>query len=313
MKKILSIIVICLLFDSMAFAESIEFHEEIAGQDKLKDKLSVSIENWNKQGSFDYYLHYSNSSQILSKVSAPQNQIMTIYSLEYKPTEWQSVRLKYGMTGVGNNGRGDDTDWTTAGSGTATYYGTMDFYGKEKIYSLDWISRLSKHEKQETNVVVGFEKNTTGNELKNIVYNLVDGVNVGNQGQEDNGSTLDGNFYGIRFGLENRYQIKRKLFLDSSLLCRVVKTEVNGYWANHDPAWTWTDKGTALGYEGKIGLAHYFNKDVSFIGGYYTSYLKMKNGDEVLNEGNGIMEVLNGLIDIHYSARGYYWGIAGKF
>lgn len=313
MWKILLIIMVGLLFNARIFAETIDFHEEITGQSQTTGKFKLSIERWSKQGSFDYYLHYSDSSQVLSKVSAPQNQSMTIYKLEYAPTEQQTVRVNYGVTGLGRNGRGDDTDWTNEGSNTATYYGTMDFYGKEKMYSVDWISRLSKNEKQETNVVVGFEKNRTDNELQNVVYNLVNGVSVGSQSQADNGSRLDGSFYGPRFGLENKYQISRKLFLDSSLLLRIVKTEVKGYWANHTPAWTWSDKGTTLGYEGKIGFTRYLSRDISFSGGYYASYLKMKSGDEVLNEGNGLVETLDGRIDVRYSASGYYWGINGKF
>lgn len=277
-------------------------------------KLDVSVQEWFKNGSFDYYLHYTASSQILSKVSAPQNRNMTVFQLQYRPVAKQFVRLQYGVTGNGRNGRGADWDWTVEGSpGLLTHYGTIDFYGKEKMFTIDVGAEIAESGKQSTSLFIGWGSNKTYNELRNVVYHLIDSVPVGNRGQSDLGSRLDGHFYGVRLGIENNYRFDKKLSMDNSLVFRRLTAKAYGHWANHNPAWDWVDRGKTWGYEIKTGLKYAFTKDTATRIGYYYSYAKAKGIDELLDQGGGYGAYFKKDIDLRYVQRGYYFGFEHKF
>lgn len=301
MKKIIIFTIsVLLLLGSIAGAEPAE-------------KFDFSVQQWFKDGSFDYYLHYSAASQLLSKVSAPQQQNMTVFQLQYRPADKHFVRIQYGVTGNGKNGRGDDSDWTVEGvPDYLTDYGTMDFYGKEKMYTIDVGTEITKTPRQSTSVFIGWGSNRTYNELRNVVYHLVDGVDVGNRGQRDTGSTLDGHFYGIRLGIENNYRFDKKLSMDNSLVVRRLTAKAYGHWANHDPAWNWVDHGKTWGYELKTGIKYAFNKDTSTRLGYYYSYAKAKEMNELLDRGTDVLYFPKD-IDLRYVQRGYYFGFEHKF
>jgi hypothetical protein len=301
MKKILLFAtIISVLFSSNGFAE------------QSTEKIDFSMQQWYKNGSFDYYLHYSNSSQVLSKVSAPQRQNMTIFKMQYNPTEKQFVRVQYGATGAGNNGRGYDLDWSIPGSSNVTDYGTMDFYGKEKMYTIDLGTEIGKSKKQVTNFFVGWGSNKTYNELRNVVYHKYNGFDIGNVGQDDNGSSLEGHFYGIRFGIESNYKFDKKLSLDSSLILKRLNAKAYGHWANHTPAWNWVDTGKTWGYDVNFGLKYNCNKDTFTSIGYYYSHAKANNIDERLDEGTSVYD-LTGRIDLEYVQHGYYFALNHKF
>lgn len=302
MKKALLLTLAALMFtSSLALAE------------QQQQKLNFSTNQWYKNGSFDYYLHYKNSSQLMSKVSGPQNQNMTVFILHYKPTETQFIRFQYGLTGTSNNGRGNDSDWTIEGSpNDITWYGTVDFYGKEKMHSLDLGAEVWKDKKQTTNFFVGWGDSKTYNELRNVIYHRINGIDVGNVSQPDNGSTLDGHFYGLRYGIENQYRLDKKLSIDSSIVLKQLTTKAYGHWANHTPAWNWVNKGKTWGYDATVRLIYDCNKDTSTNFGYYYSYAKAKGIDERLTDGISTVD-LPGQIDLRYVLHGYYFGLNHKF
>jgi hypothetical protein len=277
------------------------------------EKLDFSVEHWNKNGSFDYSLHYGDASQLLSKVSAPQNQNMVVYSLKYKPDKRHFVRLQYGTTGTGTNGHGDDSDWATYDSpDELTDYGTMDFYGKETLYSIDLGKYLSKKTNKTTSFFVGWGSEETSNEIKNVVYHRSNGIDIGNVSQPDNGSYLNGDFGGAHLGLENDYTINKKLSVNSSLVLKQMTAKAYGHWANHVPAWNWENDGEAWGYDAKIGLNYGFNANTSANLGCYYSFAKANRTDETMNTGTQILD-LPSIADLQYKKQGYYFGLNHKF
>ncbi|MDU4962181.1 MAG: hypothetical protein E6X17_16105 [Sporomusaceae bacterium] len=276
-------------------------------------KLDVSVQQWYKSGSFDYYLRYPASPDPLSKVSAPQNRHMTMFKVQYNPDPTWFVRAEYGVTGTGNNGRGDDSDWMDdVDPDLVTDYGTMDFYGKERMYTIDIGQRIGHGRKHATHFFVGWESNKTANELRNVVYHLIDGSPVGNRGQADLGSRLDGHFYGARLGIENNYRFDQKLSMDTSLVYRRLTAKAFGHWANHSPAWNWVDRGKTWGYTVKTGFSYAFTQDTSVSLGYRYSYAKANGADEVLDRVTDILYI-PGDIDLRYVQRGYYFSFAHKF
>lgn len=277
-----------------------------------QDKLDISLQQWNVNGSFDYYLHYEGSSQLLSQVSMPQNQNMNILNLKYVPNDKNYIKFQYGSTSSGNKGMGSDSDWQTTGSSIKTDYGTANFNGDQKMVSIDIGTVVSENEKNKTSVSVGWGKRDTNNTLSNVVYHLENGVDVGNMPQSDNGSYLNGTFSGIHIGVQNEYKLNNKMSLSSGLSTSYLATKAYGYWANHSPAWDWTDYGNTFGYDMNIGLKYAFNKDTKAELGYYYSYAKMINGNEILDYNNGTATSSSG-IDLGYAQRGYYLGLNCKF
>ena len=77
----------------------------------------VSIQEWDQDGSFDYTLYYPYSSQVISEVKLPQDQLMTILKAKYVTVNEKSFfMLKYGRTDTEIKGRGSDSDWMIEGS-----------------------------------------------------------------------------------------------------------------------------------------------------------------------------------------------------
>lgn len=273
--------------------------------------VDVSFENWNITGNFDYILHYQNSSQVLSKVSMPQSQSMRILTANVKTNDASYIKIRYGSTAFENKGMGSDSDWQNSGSSTITDYGTMNFNGKQKMYSVDFGTKVLEDERNNTSIFIGWGENTTNNALTNVIYHLESGVNVGNVPQSDNGSYLNGTFSGLRLGAETRYKINEKLTLDSGLTTSFFKATANGHWMNHSPAWDWTDSGDTFGYNMNIGLKYAFTRNTLAEIGYYYSYAKLTNGSETLNYNNGISDKFSG-IGLEYKQRGYYFGLNAK-
>lgn len=193
------------------------------------------------------------------------------------------IKLQYGSTASGNKGIGSDSDWQNQGSSTITDYGTMNFNGTQKMYSIDYGTKVLEDERNKTSVFIGWGKNTTDNALTNVIYHLENGINVGNVSQPDNGSYLNGTFSGLHLGVENDYIINRKFTLNSELVASFLQATANGHWANHSPAWDWTDSGNTVGYNMNIGLKYAFNRNASLEVGYYYLYEKMTDGSENLN------------------------------
>jgi len=276
-----------------------------------QEKFDISLQQWKVKGSFDYYLHDTGSSQLLSLVSMPQNQNMNILHLKYTPNNRNYVRFQYGITSSGNKGRGSDTDWQNAGSSTMTDYGTMNFNGNQKMIAVDFGTVVSKSERKKTSVLWGLSRRDTTNQISNVVYHLVNGVNVGNLTQTDNGSYLNGTFSGIHIGVENEYKLNDKILLNTGLNTSYLNAKAYGHWANHLPPWDWENSGNTLGFDLNIGLIYTFHKNMMAELGYYYSYAKMTDGKERLDYNNGTSVEYSG-IDLGYKQRGYYFGLNWK-
>jgi opacity protein-like surface antigen len=276
-----------------------------------QEQFDISLQQWNVKGSFDYYLHYQGSAQLLSLVSMPQKQNMSILHLKYIPNNRNYIKFQYGSTSSSNKGRGSDSDWQNLASSTMTDYGTMDFNGDQKMLAIDFGTIIAKSEKKKTSVFWGLSKRDTINQISNVVYHLVNGVNVANLTQPDNGSYLNGTFSGIHIGVENEYKLNDKLLLNTGFNTSYLSAKAYGHWANHFPSWDWENSGNALGFDVNIGLLYTFRKNMMAELGYYYSYAKMTDGTERLNYNNGITTNYSG-IDLGYKQRGYYLGLNCK-
>jgi opacity protein-like surface antigen len=276
-----------------------------------QDQFNISLQQWNVKGSFDYYLHDQESSQLLSRVSMPQNQNMSILHLKYTLNDKNYVKFQYGLTSSGSKGEGSDSDWQTVGSSAMTDYGTMNFNGDQKIVAIDFGTVVSKSDKKKTSIFVGWDKRDTTNQITNVIYHLIGGTNVGNLPQPDNGSYLNGTFSGIHIGVENEYKLNGKMSANSGLSASYLTTKAYGHWANHFPAWDWGNSGNTVGYNLNLGLLYTFHKNIVAEIGYYYSYAKMTDGKESLNYNNGISSNYSG-IDLGYKQRGYYIALNGK-
>jgi opacity protein-like surface antigen len=276
-----------------------------------QEQFDISLQQWNAKGSFDYYLHDQGSSQLLSLVSMPQNQNMSILHLRYTPNDRNYIKFQYGSTSSGNKGRGSDSDWQNVGSSTMTDYGTMDFNGDQKMIAIDFGAVVAKSERTKTSVFWGLSRRDTMNQISNVVYHLVGGVNVGNLTQPDNGSYLNGTFSGIHIGVENEYKLNDKILFNTGFNTSYLNAKAYGHWANHFPPWDWENSGNALGFDVTIGLIYILHKNMMAELGYYYSYAKMTDGMESLNYNNGVSNNYSG-IDLGYKQRGYYFGLNCK-
>jgi opacity protein-like surface antigen len=270
----------------------------------------ISVQGWDCRGAFDYYLSDSSASQVVSKVSFPQDQRMIVANLKYIfPDDFGYLKIQYGQTGANLKGRGSDSDWTATDASVLTYYGELDSYGSQQLLSLDFGKTILENELHSTSVFVGWGQKETTNELKNVIYYLVNGVSLsGGQSQDDLGSTLDGEFSEIYLGVNDQRVMGRKFTLNTELAVSLLHTKAYGCWNNHSPAWEWTDTGDTIGYRAKIGLQYEILRQVSLELGYYYSYFKATNCEEVLNGA-----LLSQPVDLKYQQRGLYLGINLRF
>lgn len=232
----------------------------------------LSLAEWDLKGWFNYLLYYPNRTQMLSRVSFPQNQLMPILNLKYTlPGNRFFVRLQYGQAAAGTKGRGFDGDWTIPDRETLTFYGDFDAYGSQSIGTFDVGRILSGHGLQRTSAFLGLIRQITTNELKNGVYHRYFGVAVGGQPQADLGSTLDGKFQGVRLGIEREQHWSRWLCTGTVGLT-ILETKAYGHWANHDPAWDWVNSGYTVGVTAGLSLQYAVTRNVVAQLGYYLNY-----------------------------------------
>ncbi len=297
MKMILILFIISLLISSLTTVTLAD------------SRWEVSIREWEQSGFFGYTLYYPYSSQVISKVSLPQDQLMTILKAKYTfDNEKDFVKLQYGWTGAEIKGRGSDSDWTVEGSDILTDYGELDTYGKQKKVLINFGTVLIKNEIHQTNLLLGWVQQETTNELKNVVYHLRDEKDVGDLSQPDNGSYLNGVFRGLLLGINDTYNIRPNLFLAAELNVSFLSTKAYGHWANHSPAWDWENTGKTVGYGGNIGLKYAFNSNIHAELGYYYNYVKSTGCSETLNE-----VLISQLVDLEYEQQGAYLGLVLLF
>ncbi len=271
--------------------------------------LRISFQEWDSAGSFDYTLYYPYSSQVISKVRLPQNQRMTILKAEYTLDEEKSfIKLQLGKTGAAIKGRGSDSDWRNTGSDTLTDYGELDAYGRQSNISIHFETVLIKNQVHQANLLLGWVQQETVNELKNIVYHLDAGEDVGDQSQPDNGSRLDGVFRGLLVGINDELFIAPDLILTTGLNVLILNAKAYGHWANHDPAWNWENEGRAVGYGANIGMKYGFNSNIQAELCYYYNHVKAIECSEILNG-----SLLAQLVDLEYEQKGWRAGLVILF
>lgn len=262
----------------------------------------VSITQLDQAGYFDYTLYYPYSSQVISEVILPQNQLIKLINLKYHFTNGRDyLRLQYGGTGVKLKGEGSDSDWTIESSNIVTDYGVLDVYGGQKVTAIDFGTCLFENETQKINLVVGWIQQETTNELKNVVYRLIDGEDVGYQTQPDNGSYLDGEFQGLVFGLNQGLSLSPNLFLTTGIEVSLLSVKAYGHWANHDPAWNWENTGRTLGYGVGLGLQYAFSSQIQAEIGYRYHYAQADGCREILNG-----SLLSQVVDLELEQQGLY-------
>lgn len=271
--------------------------------------LEISFKKWDQTGSFDYTLYYPNSSQIISEVSLPQNQLMIVSNVKYiLDDEKGFVELQFGEAGAEIKGRGSDSDWMVEGSDTLTDYGELDPYGIQKNIAIHFGTVLSKNEAHQTNFLLGWLQQKTTNQLKNVVYHLSEGADIGDQSQPDNGSFLNGEFSGLLLGINDGLLIGSNLVLTTGLNLSFLNARAYGHWANHTPAWNWEDAGKTVGYIANVGLKYAFNSNIQAELGYCYNYAKFSGGRETLNG-----ELLPQLVDLEYEWKGWHTGLSMLF
>lgn len=244
----------------------------------------ISAGPWESGGSFDYLLYYPYSPQLESLVSFPQNQTLILVKLRHNLNEGRYfIELQYGGSIPGYKGRGSDSDWTVYGEDTLTYYGEMDAVGGIKKLAIEGGTVLAENDIRTTVLFGGWSRQETSNELKNVIYHLVDGMDVGNQTQPDNGSRFDGVLSGCHFGIANQFVISPRLTLNMKAAVAVLGIKAYGHWANHDPAWDWVDTGSTLGFAVDSGIEWAFNPNLSANIGYDYYYANFSGCEEILN------------------------------
>ena len=265
----------------------------------------ISLKEKDQTGSFVYTLYYPYSSQIISKVSLAQNQPLRIVDLKYNfKNEKDFVSLRYGGTRAEIKGKGSDSDWTIEGFDILTDYGVVDVYGGQKLAAIDVGTVLTENELRKVKILFGWVWNETTNELRNVVYQLIDGVEVGDETQPDNGSYLNGKSSGLVIGINQDLSVRPNLIFTTGLNVSLLNTRAYGHWANHTPAWNWEDTGRTVGYGASLGLKYIFSSNVQAELGYYYNYAKSSGCKETLNG-----DLLAQLVDLEYESKGLRAGL----
>lgn len=269
----------------------------------------ISIPKWFLTGSFNYTLFYPYSSQVVSRVILPQDQSMTILNAKYTLVNQKDfIKLKFGRTGTESKGRGSDSDWRFEGSDILTDYGELDAYGTQTIVAIDFGTIIIKNDAHQSSIFMGWVRQETTNELKNIVYHLSDGVDLGDQPQPDNGSSLAGELRGLSLGINDERIIRANLKFTTELSLLFLRTKADGHWANYTPAWNWENTGRTVGYRVDIGLKYAFNNNIQAGIGYCYNYAKATECREILNG-----TLLSQLVDLQYEQEGLHAGLIVLF
>jgi opacity protein-like surface antigen len=318
MKKAVMIVLSCLCFFCFT-AVSLAQAETDAGLGESNPfphpAWEIALQEWKVNGWFDYMLYYPGGSQLVSKVSFPQDQLMTLLDVEHTlPNGRFFILFQYGQSGQGIKGRGSDSDWMIPGANTLTHYGDFDSDGDQRLVTLDLGIALTCDERQRTSVLLGLMQQDTVNELKNVVYHRYDGVDIGAQAQEDSGSTLNGKFRGIRLGIEKERRWPKWTWI-GRVGVTLLETKAYGHWTNYDPAWNWVDSGYTVGWTANLGLqyaiARNFYVELGYYGNYAKTYFNQLACDEFIT-GEGLAaggEELTDRVGLRYQQQGFRLGL----
>ena len=265
----------------------------------------VAIVELGQAGYFDYTLYYPYSSQVISKVSLPQNQLIKTIDIKYHFTDEKAfIRLEYGGSGIKFKGEGSDSDWTIRGFDTLTDYGVFDVCGEQRVAAVEFGKVFTGNEYQKVSFVIGWVRQETTNELRNVVYHLIDAKDVGAVIQPDNGSRLNGEFSALKLGIVHDLIMRKKLIITTKLNLTFLNADACGHWANHTPAWDWENTGKTIGYGGEIGLKYIINNNIQAKLGYGYNYAKATGCKEILNG-----DLIAQLVDLEYERKGLYAGL----
>lgn len=294
--------------------------------DPVKKSIPSAIPAWeasllerNIDGWFDYSLYYPGRYQLLSKVSFPQNQKMKVFEIRHRlADDGFYIRFNYGQSGAGFKGKGSDSDWTVAGSNSITDYGDFDVYGDQSLVVLDLGKVLTRSEHQRTELFLGVIRQDTTNELRNVVYYRLNGMDIDALPQEDLGSTLQGRFHGIRLGVQNERHWS-KWSLTGEIGLTAIQTTAYGHWANHDPAWDWVDSGYAVGWTADASLRYSIDRHIRVELGYFSGSMGNLFGLSACDEtitGEGLDPNGESILDqviLGYAYQGFRIGLSVLF
>ena len=269
----------------------------------------VSARQWESKGSFDYLLFYPYSAQMESLVRFPQNQSLILVSLRHNLEDGRHfIYLEYGGSNPGLKGRGSDSDWTIYGDDTLTYYGEMDGWGQVNRLTVEGGTLLARNGIWTVTLLGGWSRQETTNELKNIIYHLIEGEDVGNQTQPDNGSRFDGVLSGYHFGIGNNLELNPRIHVNMKTALTILSARANGHWANHDPAWDWVDTGNGLGFSGGLGMEYALGEKLLVNIRYDYFYANIPGCKEALNG-----EALEESVGLRYEQAGVFIGLNYRF
>lgn len=269
----------------------------------------ISARQWESGGSLDYLFFYPYSSQVESRVTFPQNQSLLLVGLRHNFEDGRRfIYLEYGGSSPGFKGRGSDSDWTIYGEDTLTYYGEMDGWGRVNRLTVDGGTLLARNDMWTVTLFGGWSRQESDNELKNVIYHLIDGEDVGNRTQPDNGSRFDGVLSGYHFGIGNNLELNPRIHVNMKTAVSVLSARAYGHWANHDPAWDWVDTGNGLGFSAGLGMEYAFGESISANIGYDYFYANFPECKEVLDG-----EPLAESVGLRYEQAGIFLGVSYRF
>lgn len=278
-------------------------------------EVEVSVTQSQVEGNADFWWYYpSPNPNVISQLHAPQTQTMTLYEFKYVNDKGRFLKLSYGTSENNNKGRGFDADWTDENDySKVTYYGTMNFYGKQENIGIDYGFVVFNEDNCKTTVFLGWSQHKSTNEIRDVIYYIINGINLTvPRSQNDIGAFYDMNFRNYRAGVEHVKQINSKLSVTGIVSVMCVDANLKAEWTNHDPVWKFKDRGLALGYELNVNVAYEISKNVSVNLGYNLYYAKAKGCTRYLDSGNGY-EMLSQPVDLELNQHGYVVGITAKF
>jgi hypothetical protein len=278
-------------------------------------KWDLSVKQTWTDGNAGFWLHYPDPDlHVISQLHAPQQQRMTMFELKYPLDRKESyLKFSYGTTGNGNKGRGFDAECNDCDYNEITDYGTMEFYGKQENFSIDYTRKIRESNKSATNAFIGWTQHKSSNELRDVLYYRVNQVDYYPPVSEARiGTYYNMNFKGFRLGLEHTCQVGSTLSLTGMASLDFIDTKLNGEWNYRIPIWLFEYSGKTIGYEFGLDVKYTISKVFSVNLGYTCYYAKSENCTPMLDLGYGY-EKKTQPVDLELTQHGCYIGIAAQF
>lgn len=277
----------------------------------------VTVKEFQAGGNADFWLHYTSPNpHVISQLHAPQNQAMLLLEATYRLEDARDsfFRFGFGFSGNGNKGRGFDADWANSSNyDQITDYGTMNFYGQQQNFTLDYGFKILRINHSKTNAFIGLTQHKSTNELRDVIYYRSNNADINPpQGQADLGTFYNMDFKGLRLGLEQIQPFTPRLFLSGTASLAYLDTKLNAEWRNHDPIWVFEDSGHTWGYEFGLELQYKYTKSTNIQLGYTYYYAKSDSCTRIMDLGSGF-QASSQLVDLELSQHGLYIGFSTQF